>query len=164
MDSDVASGPLILCTQCWIEKDPDDFHRRGKGRQRWCKDCRRVYDSAYHARTRPVRLEQKREAKQSRMTWLFNVKSNPCADCGQRFHPSAMGFDHLPGSDKVADVSTLVVTGCMDMAKAEIAKCDLVCANCHAVRTYLRRLGIEPTRPSICETTAVYAMSAAPLN
>lgn len=98
------------------------------------------------------------------MAWLSSIKSQPCTDCRRIFHPSAMGFDHLPGATKVRDVSTLVTTGCMQMAIVEIAKCDLVCANCHAIRTYIRRLGIEPTQPSICEPPAFYAMTTGTLN
>lgn len=50
-----------------------------------------------------------------------------------------MTFDHLPGTQKLEDVSTLVMTGRMQMAVREIEKCEIVCANCHAVRTYQRR-------------------------
>ena len=158
-------GPLQECSLCLEPKPLDDFHRSSRdGRQRWCKACRREYDSAYHSRTKPVRLAQKAEAKIARLAWLYEQKSKPCLDCRRTFHPSAMQFDHLPGCEKVRDVSTLVMRGCMTMARAEILKCDLVCANCHAVRTYLRRLGIEPTQPSICEPPAFYAMSTAPLN
>jgi len=127
------------CSMCLVERDPKEFHRRGAGLQRWCKSCRRSWDAGYHARTRGVRLAQKREAKQSRLAWLYALKSRPCADCGGSFHPAAMQFDHLPGPRKLRDVSTLVVRGCTRMAIEEIAKCELVCANCHAVRTYLRR-------------------------
>lgn len=153
---------LQQCSLCLELKAPEEFHRSScDGRQRWCKTCRRKYDSAYHARTKPIRLAQKAEAKIARLAWLYEQKSKPCVDCCRRFHPSAMQFDHLPDCEKVRDVSTLVMRGCMTMAKAEILKCDLVCANCHAVRTYLRRLGIEPTRPSICEPPSVYPLPAA---
>lgn len=131
---------LQRCSLCFELKSSEDFHRRGDIRQRWCKDCRRGYDAAYHARTKPIRLAQKREAKVARLAWLHERKSKPCVDCGGIFHPAAMTFDHLPGTEKIRDISTLVVRGCMVMAKAEMEKCELVCANCHAVRTYMRRL------------------------
>ena len=164
MDRIADEAPTRRCSLCFREKPLDEFHRRGTGRQTWCKSCRRVWDSAYHARTRPVRLEQKRQAKAARMAWLHEIKSRPCQDCRGSFHPAAMTFDHLPGKEKLKDISTLVVTGCVQMAIEEMKKCDLVCSNCHAIRTYIRRLGIEPTQPSICEPTAVYGMNAAPLN
>ncbi len=50
-----------------------------------------------------------------------------------------MTFDHLPGTMKVNDISTLVLRGCTQMAIEEMTKCELVCANCHSVRTFLRR-------------------------
>lgn len=59
-----------------------------------------------------------------------------CSDCGFKGHPAALEFDHLPGSGKVANVNRLLsqahsLTKIMD----EVAKCEVVCANCHRVRT-----------------------------
>jgi hypothetical protein len=69
-----------------------------------------------------------------------DLKSGPCTDCGGIFHPAAMQWDHT-GSDKLADVSD-AVSKLWSKARilAEIDKCELVCANCHAVRTYTRRM------------------------
>lgn len=61
-----------------------------------------------------------------------------CADCGYRAHPAALHFDHLPGTTKISEVSTLARRGRADLL-AEIAKCEVVCANCHAIRTAERR-------------------------
>lgn len=64
---------------------------------------------------------------------------NPCVQCGQHYHYSAMDFDHVRG-EKVANVATLADAGySLDVVKEEIAKCDLVCANCHRYRTWQRR-------------------------
>jgi hypothetical protein len=53
------------------------------------------------------------------------------------FPPEAMQWDHLPGTDKRGDVSTL--RGLSKQAVLdEIAKCELVCANCHVMRTFHR--------------------------
>jgi hypothetical protein len=74
------------------------------------------------------------------MRWYLALKADrPCADCGQSFHPAAMQWDHLPGRKKTADVATLARRGSRKRVLAEIASCELVCANCHAVRSYLRR-------------------------
>jgi len=64
--------------------------------------------------------------------------SRPCTDCGGWFHPAAMTFDHLPGTTKRGDVSNLLYAGYRKVLLDEIAKCELVCANCHAVRTFMR--------------------------
>lgn len=62
-------------------------------------------------------------------------------DCGQRFHPAAMDFDHRPGEGKLYTISTMKSTArAAGLLEAELAKCDLVCSNCHRVRTYDRSL------------------------
>lgn len=64
------------------------------------------------------------------------IKSGACTDCGGTFHPEAMQFDHV--GEKFAAVSSMLTYG-IDRILAEVAKCELVCANCHAVRTHKRR-------------------------
>jgi hypothetical protein len=128
------------CGRCGVEKPLDAFHRRGAVRQAWCKECRRVYDAAYHRATRAVRLEQKRIRRAHVWVWYRSLKQKPCADCGGSFHHSAMHWDHLPGAEKQAEVSILMKrTQSKRRVLQEIAKCELVCANCHAVRSFERR-------------------------
>jgi NADH:ubiquinone oxidoreductase subunit F (NADH-binding) len=115
---------------------------RGDGRQPWCKPCRKDYDREYHARNRARRQEQVKERRRRLHEWNNRIKSStPCADCGRTFHPVAMTWDHLPGTDKVTEVSNLVRAGKTIQARKEIEKCEVVCANCHAVRSYERRNG-----------------------
>ena len=103
----------------------DDFHRRGLIHQSICRTCRREYDAAYHRRTRGRRLEQKRRYHSQLVRWLQELKSAPCSDCGGRFHPAAMEWDHRDASTKVADVSTLLSrTHSKRQILDEIAKCD----------------------------------------
>lgn len=67
------------------------------------------------------------------------LKSVPCADCGIQYHPEVMEFDHPLGSNKVANVSVLLRDKSLAAALAEAAKCEVVCANCHRMRTVNRR-------------------------
>lgn len=57
-------------------------------------------------------------------------------DCGNRFPPECMDFDHRPGEIKLFGISASV-QGWQKMLD-EIVKCDLVCANCHRIRTKAR--------------------------
>lgn len=60
-------------------------------------------------------------------------------DCGGHFPPEAMDYDHRPGEQKVANVGQMVGGRYgVDAVLAEIAKCDLVCAVCHRIRTKKR--------------------------
>lgn len=52
-----------------------------------------------------------------------------------------MHWDHLPGHRKLDAVSSLARERHRDVALAEMRKCELVCANCHAIRTSERGRG-----------------------
>ena len=66
----------------------------------------------------------------------------PCMDCGNNYPQECMDFDHRPGESKQNNVGTMVSHGHgRESVMAEIAKCDIVCANCHRIRTRKRRDG-----------------------
>ena len=68
------------------------------------------------------------------------LKTKPCSDCGQTYPFYVMQFDHREGGVKVKSVALMVYsTTRWAKVEAEIAKCDLVCANCHATRTWRRK-------------------------
>jgi hypothetical protein len=132
---------MKTCGRCGETKPLDQFHRSQRdGRQLWCKACRKEYDAQYSRRTLARRRERRRHTRPSFIAWYVSLKAfKPCTDCGQSFHHAAMQWDHLPGYEKVADLGTLSRRHSKAAVLAEIAKCELVCANCHAVRTFLRR-------------------------
>lgn len=56
-------------------------------------------------------------------------------DCGKRYPSYVMDFDHR--ESKIRDVSRMVSLGLGEATVlAEIAKCDVVCSNCHRERTF----------------------------
>src|SRR4051794_16107027 len=116
------------CGKCGAEKPETDFHRwnQGGGLQPWCKACRKDYDRDYHARNRERRLVQVKQRQRRFNEWHDELKrSTPCADCGQHFHATAMHWDHLPGFEKLDEVSNLARRGKTLRARAEMAKCEL---------------------------------------
>jgi len=59
-------------------------------------------------------------------------------DCGRTFPAFVMDFDHRDG--KQFEIGTGQARGYgIKTLVAEIAKCDLVCSNCHRIRTFARR-------------------------
>lgn len=62
----------------------------------------------------------------------------PCKDCNEVFPHYVMDFDHLPGVKKNFNIGTTSNTTSMTALEAEIAKCDVVCSNCHRHRTFMR--------------------------
>lgn len=64
------------------------------------------------------------------------LKSSPCSDCGNCYDPYCMDFDHRDQSTKIDSVATMVLSvRDLDRILKEIEKCDLVCSNCHRLRT-----------------------------
>ena len=68
---------------------------------------------------------------------LVELKNVPCFDCGLKFHPAAMDFDHREGEIKSFNLGRLSNWNKKTLM-IEVEKCDIVCANCHRIRTYNR--------------------------
>lgn len=59
-----------------------------------------------------------------------------CVVCGYNKHPSALDLDHRDRSTKSFDISSSVASKPWEVIAAEIRKCDVLCANCHRIKTY----------------------------
>lgn len=103
----------------------------------------------------------KRMAADSRREFMCRIKEmNPCADCTVSFPHYVMQFDHVRGA-KLFNVSALASGGWPTFLK-ELAKCEVVCANCHAIRTHQRgqlKRGRSDAHKAICEIPRAPAVS-----
>jgi hypothetical protein len=78
-------------------------------------------------------------AAKSRVRTHINthLQNNPCIDCGEA-DIVVLEFDHI-GDDKKFNISDATRRGySLDKVVAEIAKCEVRCANCHRKKTYER--------------------------
>ena len=72
--------------------------------------------------------------------YLRDLKTKtPCVDCGINYPYYVMDFDHVRGV-KQANVMELVSTLSKKKIDEEIAKCEIVCSNCHRIRTHMRKM------------------------
>lgn len=136
------------CSKCGVLKELSEFYRRKKHRAgeyyERCKDCfkarGRTYYHQNHERQLSLALLRKKKYREERRVWLEKLKDRPCMDCGVKYPPYVMDFDHKDGQVKIASISWLALhnTSNLEKIKLEIEKCDLVCSNCHRVRTYNR--------------------------
>ncbi len=128
----------MFCEKCGIEI-------YGKISKRFCDICKIERAQELSAiLNKTSRAQERRKESNDRhgqriRSYVELLKDNPCSDCGIVFAPEAMDFDHRPGETKIMSVSDLV-RGRYSEATIleEIAKCDLVCSNCHRVRSRLR--------------------------
>lgn len=85
--------------------------------------------------------QQDTRRHQRNLQYLRSLKNKPCMDCKGSFPPIVMQFDHRDPSQK-----RMGTRRCMSALKTitsinrEVAKCDVVCANCHMIRTEEKRL------------------------
>ena len=88
----------------------------------------------------PEKISIKKQ-KEHLARYLKEVKEkNPCMDCKISYPYYMMDFDHVRGT-KQANVAELINTLSQKRLDAEIAKCEIVCSNCHRARTYIRKNG-----------------------
>lgn len=92
---------------------------------------KRGYDNKYHT-ARRGRLRD----------WVNTFKTSPCLDCGNTYPSYVMDFDHVRGKKKASVSMAVIGYWSKPRIRREIAKCDLVCSNCHRERTYKRRYGL----------------------
>ena len=95
------------------------------------------YNQDYYMRNRVARLSDRRRRNISFSELIDQLKNRPCMDCQDWFPPECMDFDHRPGTEKVNEISRMQSNG-RSVIMSEIAKCDVVCANCHRIRTKSR--------------------------
>ena len=110
-------------------KNPDDPANIEKARA-----ARRRH---YHANKQPY-LDRAKAAREEFERYLRGAKDQPCMDCGIKYPYYVMQFDHREGEEKLGLVRQLM--GNWRAVRVEIAKCDVVCANCHCERTHVRRV------------------------
>ena len=80
----------------------------------------------------------KAKSRAKRKAFLDEIRNVPCTDCGGTFPPVCMDFDHMPGHIKSFGIMNQYDYS-MKRILEEISKCEIVCANCHRIRTFTRR-------------------------
>ena len=104
----------------------------------YCSECRRKYRAAHYQENKPAYFAKAKAQRVRNREFISSMKQRPCTDCGIQYQPWQMTFDHLPGTIKLANVAQLHVLAGRAGILEEVAKCEVVCFNCHADRTYRR--------------------------
>lgn len=91
----------------------------------------------YRNKSRQYTLEYMTKRKIGNKKIVDTLKANPCSDCHKTYPVYVLQFDHVRGVKKF-DISEGLTHAIKNILQ-EIEKCELVCANCHAIRTFRRR-------------------------
>jgi hypothetical protein len=116
---------------------------RADGVSSQCRACHHAVQRRYYERNAvSERLRTRRRARrvrtENRERVLEYLQSHPCIDCGER-DLVVLEFHHVRGEKR--DHVGCLLRDCYEwrVVAAEIAKCVVLCANCHRRRTAVRR-------------------------
>ncbi len=129
---------MKICIDCQEEKPLDHFVWKNKlkdQRNARCKVCLPKYRRKQYLATKDAHLTRTKKYKDKLNQFVRSTKEKPCTDCKIQYPWYVMQFDHL--ADKAFTISRLNAS--WENIVKEIDKCEIVCANCHAIRTYKRR-------------------------
>ena len=84
---------------------------------------------------------QKRRREEMRRWWRDFKATKSCTKCGESA-PECLHFHHRDPRDKEVDLAKITSIGQWSMKRilAEVAKCDVLCANCHLKLHWEERL------------------------
>lgn len=101
----------------------------------------RAYQKVHYRKNKKYYAAKREVSRRRLAAWFQEQKRKPCTDCGEVFNPWQMDFDHL--GEKTFDLAYMKTRVSRKRLLEEIAKCELVCANCHRQRTWERANGLR---------------------
>jgi hypothetical protein len=140
---------MKVCSKCKLRRRLSSFYKRKRGPRvgeyyEKCKNCMKLRGRSYYYLTRERQLElvkiRRKNYVEERKKYINKTKNKPCVDCGKIYPPWVMDFDHREGTLKLSSIGGIHSGRLWSFEKIdeEIAKCELVCANCHRQRTHDR--------------------------
>lgn len=79
-----------------------------------------------------------RDRYKTNTEWMRNYKvEQGCADCGYDSHHAGLEFDHI--MPRLRGTVANQMGKSLNVIQEEIARCEVVCATCHSIRTWKRR-------------------------
>jgi hypothetical protein len=132
-DTKVADIPLMLGRNASEERLLAEIEKT----EVVCANCHRGREhKRYLQKNRsPVRLSP-RQKKNKEI--IEQAKNSPCMDCGEEFSSWQKDFDHVKGQ-KTERVGYVAMSRSTEALLAEIAKCEVVRAVCHRIRTFSKK-------------------------
>lgn len=127
------------CCECRLDLPLSEYcanKTKSDGLGTKCRSCQRAYSKQHYADNKAYYLARNEKRRQKWLAWWTEYKSSlRCRDCPEN-HPACLQFHHS-NDDKEYNVSSLVGSMCSrTKILKEIAKCEVLCANCHFKRHY----------------------------
>ena len=134
------------CPACKLFLLASEFHlnaSKADGLGSQCRKCTKVSQHKWYVKNKErhkknVATRDAIRSKECRKKVVVYLWAHPCVDCGED-DPIVLEFDHVRG-EKVTTISKMVGESySWPTIEAEIAKCEVRCANCHRRKTAKER-------------------------
>ena len=103
-----------------------------------CKECHNEYQKQYY-KLKPLSINTSaKNRKLDIRTFVIKAKDTPCKDCNIKYPYYVMDFDYVRGKKDFELARAASHYRSLDTIQKEIDKCDVVCSNCHRIRTFTR--------------------------
>ena len=131
---------MKTCSKCKLSKKASEFNKQKRnkdGLNFQCRKCQNQWQREHYKkserRKKQVRKNDKAAVQRTRTFIAEYLKNHPCIDCGYS-NILALEFDHL--RDKKFEIADKISTAISkEKIQQEINKCEVVCSNCHKIRT-----------------------------
>lgn len=124
---------LKKCTKCKVLYPATDY----KKRRSQCNGCLSTINKESYTKNPNYKLStvanKNRKRIECRTKLCEFLVGKECKDCHTN-DPMVLEFDHF--KDKTGNIANLAATGNWPLVEAEIAKCEIRCANCHKKKTH----------------------------
>lgn len=134
------------CYVCEEEKELSCFGKNNGGHSKdgltfMCLDCKRDGENSRYKqndeRKKYLLAKNQRASSRNRLGVYEYLEKHPCVDCGEK-NIILLDFDHIGGNKKY-EISRMIRTSyAWKTIMEEISKCEVVCSNCHRLRTAQR--------------------------
>lgn len=131
-----------ICSKCKGTKDIAEFSWKNKVkaiRQCVCRSCRKEHRAAwYKVAGDKERSRLSKNERRSIERFALYKSTLKCSKCSES-HPACLDFHHRDGEQKMQHVSVAAKRWSWKRLMTEIAKCDVLCSNCHRKLHYEQR-------------------------
>lgn len=131
------------CTKCNQVKELICFginKTKSDGVNAICKKCHRVVARQHYLDNKSLYIERTKQRVKDLREWLVAYKSIlKCTRCDES-HPACIEFHHI--KDKDLEICDAITHGwSKERILAEIAKCEVICSNCHRKHHWVEKTG-----------------------
>jgi hypothetical protein len=110
--------------------------------QSLCKICDSQYHADWYVTNKEKQKARIKDNKRKKTEWLESYKKTlKCAECSEN-RWFVLEFHHTDPSQKEFPIAHMNAKGAsIKRTLKEIAKCEVLCANCHRARHYNEKIG-----------------------